>query len=106
MPIGAVLLVRTQSSLSESELHRLRELFMTENRLGEDDFYSGGPLVVIRNPAEGPMPLRDEKSLWLDANDLQGVFRAGVREGRRKAHHWVRSVAGEQYHGRGGLVWP
>ena len=81
MPTGAVLLVRTQLPLSESQLVRLRELFLAENHLGEEDFYPGGPLVVIRNPNEGPMPIEGGRSLWLDTNILRAYFGPGYERG-------------------------
>ena len=81
MPTGAVILVRTPSALSESQLHSLRELFLAENHLSKDDFYSGGPLTIIRNPAEGPMPIRDENSLWLNVNIYRSYFGPGYERG-------------------------
>lgn len=81
MPTGAVLLVRMQRSLSESALARLRELFLAENRLGEDDFYPGGPLIIIRHPNEGPMPIRDGRSLRLNTNIFRSYFGPGYKRG-------------------------
>ena len=81
MPTGAVLLVCTRSSLGESQLHLLRERFLAENHLDQEDFRAGGPLVVINNPSEGPMPIRDEGCLWLNANLYRSYFGAGYERG-------------------------
>jgi hypothetical protein len=81
MPTGAVLLVRTRHPLSEFQLCRLRELFLAENHLGEEDFYVGGPLIAVRHPDEGPMPVRDEGSLWLNANLYRAYFGPGYERG-------------------------
>ena len=84
MPTGAVLLARTQSPLSESQLHRLRERFVAENHLDQEDFYPGGPLVVINNPDEGPMPIKDEGSVWLTSNIVTAYFGPGYERGDPK----------------------
>lgn len=81
MPTGAVLLVRTQSPLGEPQLRRLRELFVAENHLNGDDFYSDGPLTVVRSPDEGPMPLGDEGGLWINANIRRAYFGPGYERG-------------------------
>ena len=81
MPTGAVLLVRIRHPLIESQLNRLRELFLAENHLAEEDFYVDGPLVVVRHPDEGPMPIRDESSLWINANLYRAYFGPGYERG-------------------------
>jgi hypothetical protein len=103
MPTGAVLLVRMQRSLSESELGRLREQFLAENRLSEDDFYPGGPLIIIRDENEGPMPIRDGRSLWINTNILRSYFGPGYTRG--DVELITRCAAWLESHVPGGEVW-
>ena len=103
MPTGAVILVRTHASLVESQLQRLRELFLADNDLDKDDFYLDGPLKVIPSPEEGPMPLRDESSLWINANICMSYFGPGYERG--DVELLTRCAAWLESNVPGGEVW-
>jgi hypothetical protein len=103
MPTGAVLLVRTQRPLSDSQLSRLRELFLAENQLGEGDFYPDGPLIIIRSRNEGPIPIEDGRSLWLDTNILRSYFGPGYQRG--DVELLTRCAAWLESNVPGGEVW-
>src|SRR5687768_8881327 len=75
MPTGAVLLAELPHPLDEPALVRLRSEFLTDMRLGSDDFYVGGPLRIVPSRGEGPIPTSgDERRTWLEVNLWRAYF--------------------------------
>ncbi len=81
MPTGAVLLARLRVELAEEFLQKLRGQLSEDLELDSEDFYSDGPLILVRNVNEGPIPIDDGVSSWVNVNLWKSYYRPGYERG-------------------------
>jgi len=80
MPTGAVLLVRLDQALPESELDRCREALVRDLEIASDDFRAGGPLLSCEEE-EALLPDASAPGGWLDVNLWQAFYSPACRRG-------------------------
>jgi hypothetical protein len=59
----------------------LRNEFLQATSLTDDDFYVGGPLIVVPEDERKYMPVKDTVSCWLAVNLWRSYFGQGYKRG-------------------------
>ncbi len=85
MPVGAVLLARLRYTPHHETLEVLRTNLLKDLSLdAEEHFYSDGPLVLVKNSEEGPIPthtLHDTDDCWVNINLHRAYYGLGYERG-------------------------
>jgi hypothetical protein len=85
MPVGAIVLARVRHTLEESALQSLRERLVTDLSLDlEEHFYCNGPLIIVKNQNEGPIPTKaanDVRDCWINVNFNWAYYGPGYERG-------------------------
>ena len=81
MPTGVKIYIRLRELPTSKDLQTLRNDFIGDMALSEEDFYVSGPLIVVPEADHKYMPRKDDSSVWLDLNLWKSYYGPGYERG-------------------------